>query len=206
MFTKKSFLIGSALLLICALAIVTVVSSVTPSSAQTVGKSYNYKGVAAIPVLNEIGGLLSPLDIMHYLNTQGMIGGSTENGVAPKIQNITLTNITDLSTLKHITIPGLSGRQSVYYVLMNGPFHLSPNLPLSALNTLIPSTNNLPQMRNLPLLNNLPGLNSFLSSSQSMVPALGGSDPFSGPDSPLTVLQSVYEVFNANNGNLLAWG
>jgi len=206
MFTKKSLLIGSALLLVCALAVVTVVSSVTPSSAQTVGKTYNYTGVAAIPALNKIGGLLSPLDVTHYLNTRGIVGGSPQNGQPLKIQSIILTNEADLSKLQHITIPGLTGQQSVYYVFINGPLHLTPNLPPSALDTLMPSANNLQQMRNLPFLNNLPGLNGFLPGLQHTAPALGGSDPFHNSTDELTVLQNIYEVFNANNGNLLAWG
>ena len=216
MFKKRSLLISIALMLMlcCVATVATVASSATSTSAKNADVN---AGVVAIPILKKAGSLLSKLDVTHYLENQDFLVGSTLNGLAPTVEQLKLTDVSRLEELEHLVIPNVPGGQKVYYVLMTGPFALLSNLPLPMLDTLIPSPANLPLLSNLPALNDLPGLdgrslnlNSLLmqpeTTSISHAPALHGDDPFHTNAEMKTILPTIYEVFNAQNGHLLAWG
>src|SRR5258708_33170230 len=100
MFTKTSLLLSLTLLLACTVAVVTVVSSVTPSSAKSVQlQPYVNPGVAAISALNKTNGLLDQDMVAHYLESPNTVLAPTlVVEPSPSIQEIT---ITDLSNLVH---------------------------------------------------------------------------------------------------------
>lgn len=218
MLTKKSLVVGIALILALACTGIVATSARTTMPVKKNVMAPYPKGIPAIPP----GGnhdLLSLLDVTRYLHVKGFVGGSTFSGHPPLIQNLRLTNILSLDKLIHFLIPGQPGGEQVYYAQLKGPFLVLPNLPLPILSTLLPSLNNLPAL--LPHLGNLSGLNLFNASSLlNSLPALS-SLPRPGrmpdlshqqnayhptPDNGSTALARVYEVFNAHSGNLLAWG
>jgi hypothetical protein len=186
---------------------VTVVSSVTPSSAKSVQlQPYVNPGVAAISALNKTNGLLDQDMVAHYLESPNTVLAPTLVGEpSPSIQEITITDMSNLVHTQHIVVPGVQNAQQVFYVVQKGSFNLAHQLPLSLLNTLIPSQANLPVLSQLLFLDKLPGLETQagLLPKQVTNTNVTGFDPF---NLTKTVPITIYEVFNANTGNLLAWG
>lgn len=229
MFTKKSLIVGLALLLsvVCAGSVGAFASSVTPTTPHNAVNLFAPTGAAAIPS-NNGDGILKLATVLQYIKTQGFVGGPTANGQPPIVQALKLTSLANLKKLANLVIPGIQGNRQVYYTQIRGPFIMNQNLPLPILGTLLPSANNLPVLSNLPILTQLPGLTSLplLNAAQNNsgllrnLPVLGnvqnggllnglsfgynGSPANGQKDSGL--LAMVYEVFDAQSGNLLAWG
>lgn len=236
MFTKKSLIVGITLVLtiLCAGTMGAFASSVTTTTPPHTTNLYASDGIAAIPSDNP-DEILPEKAIQHYLESQGFIAGTTIDGNAPTVQSLGLTNLDKLKKLTNLVIPGALGNKQVYYTTLKGPFVLNRDLPLPVVSTLLPSANNilvlshlpllgeltdlgglpvlgnlangpdkaalddLPILRNLTegdLLKNLQDLSKDDAPKGSKVPAIS-----TGPD-----LEVVYEVFDAHNGNLLAWG
>jgi hypothetical protein len=216
MFTKKSLIICMVMLftLVGLGTVSTFAASAAPSTAKT---ARLYKGIAAISAVPK--GVVSVQDVKAYLEQGKFVGGSTVNGNSPTIQNLKLTDISHLNKLAGIVIPlsgvvipNVAGTRKVYYAQVSGPFALDHNLPLPALSTLFPSSTNMPVLSNMPVLKQLPMMGSLSSmtgiqNSEDLL-GLSSQDSKSQPQSVAAnnVLQTIYEVFDAHSGNLLAWG
>lgn len=221
---------------LCAGTMGAFASSVTPTTPHhNIVNPYLSDGIAAIPPADN-DEILKPLDVQQYLVSQGCVAGTTVDGNAPIIQTLKLTNLSKLKQLANLVIPGVVGDKQVYYAQLKGPFTLDQNLPLPVIGTLIPSANNMVVLGHMPLLNDLSNLgglpalsnlantlngdlmdnlpilsnltdsdfvNSLKSLANNPPTTQGVSSPgvSVGPD-----LTSVYEVFDALNGHLLAWG
>lgn len=279
--TKKSLIVSAALVLaIVCTGIVAASAHTKIPVKQQVTTPPQQAGIPAIPPPRGQNGLLSVLDVVHYLDGRGFVGSPTRNGVNLGIQNLHLTTAGTLNSLEHIFIPGVPQNEKVYYTKLKGPFVLSPNVPRSTLSTLLPGKNNVLPLRTLlPTVGQTLGLNNSnnsgllgslfgakdppytanspqtsqgntpngsqpalnkrnttpkgtqqnssklpvnkapttnkltngSSTSQgkptgSNVPRSLGKLPTTRPSRLGTILQNVYEVFDAHTGNLLAWG
>lgn len=224
MVTHKSLIVSFALILALVCAGVVATSAHTALSAQrTPGGMPPVQGIAAIAATHRNTNLLSFLDVRHYLDTKGFIGGPTLSGRTPTLQDLRLLSVAQLNNLLNFVLPEQPGDKMVYYAHINGPFLVVPNLPLPVLTTLLPSLSNLPAF--LPHLGNLSWLGLFTAGNGSLsnilplgrLPDLSHAqgrmpDLSHVPGSPVkgngwgTVLASAYEIFDAHTGNLLAWG
>lgn len=209
MFTHKFLFVSFALIvaLVCTGIVATSAHTTLPTQQQNMLPYPN--GIAAIPVAHGAHNRLSFLDVRRYLHTKGFVGGPTLNGRAPTLQHLQLLNIFQLNKLLHFPLSKQPGNKLVYYAHLNGPLIVVPDLPLPVLGTLVPSMGNLSALVShlgdlssrgqfnpslLPLPNSMPNL----SKAQSNVHLKPGKQH--------TILPSAYEVFDAHNGNLLAWG
>src|SRR3954463_7659028 len=101
MFTKKSLIVGIALVLsiLCAGTMGAFASSVTPTTPlHYTANPYPINGIAAIPTDNDEE-LLKAEDVQNYLANQGCVAGPTLNGEAFTVQ---VLKMTDLSQLKKL--------------------------------------------------------------------------------------------------------
>lgn len=218
MFTHKSLIVSGALILAIVCTGIVAASAHTAIPVKKHNMTPYPKGIPAIPPARNHG-LLSILDVTRYLHTKGAVVSSTASSKPPTIQQLRLTDILNLDKIVHFLIPGQPSDEEVYYAQLKGPFLVIPNLPLPILSTLLPSLGNLPAL--LPHLGNLSGLNLLNTSTVlNSLPALSSLPHNSKmPDlsnlqhgfhpalpSSSSVVASIYEVFNAHNGNLLAWG
>jgi hypothetical protein len=228
MFTRQSLFVSFALLLAlaCTGVVATSARTALPAHPQQRAAMPFPHGISAISsIARGNNNLLSFLDVQRYLTTRGFIGGPTLTGQAPVIQDLRLTDVIHLDTLLHFLLPEQPGNEEVYYAHLDGPFIVLPDLPLPILSTLIPSLGNLPAL--IPHLGNLSWLNLFPLSNGALVTGLPlpqlppsirmpdlshqqarsrtGSN-WARAQSKSAVLDSVYEIFDARSGNLLAWG
>lgn len=222
--------------ILCAGTMGAFASSVTPTTPQHYAANpYLSDGIAAIPSPND-DEILKAIDVQQYLQNQGCVAGPTVSGAPPTVQTLRLTNLAALKKLANLIIPGVLGDKQVYYAQIKGPFVVKPDIPLPVISTLFPSANNmlvlghlplldelsdlggLPVLKNLAndpngLLNNLPVLGDltdgdFINNLKDLANEVGPRGATTtapgfavGPN-----LEAVYEVFDAHNGNLLAWG
>jgi len=232
MFTKKSLILVATLMLalVCAGTISTFAATATSATRAVKHATTHYQDtkIAAIPAISKDGsGLLSPLNVRKYLNNQGFIGGPTLNGQAPIIQDLRLTNLFDLRNLDHIFVPGVSDNRQVFFARLLGPFELGSDLSPSVLSTLIPSQNTLfllSGLNDLPLLSNLGTLGNLsilsdvgncnvlhcsTSCNEVNCVIVNGRVVDCNRENCLGlthVLENVFEIFDAKNGDLLGWG
>ena len=218
MFTQKSLIVSVALILALICTGIVAASAHTTVPVRKHSMTPYPKGIPAIRPPAGNHGLLSILDVKHYLNTKGAVVGSTASSKPPTIEDLRLTDILNLDKVVHFLIPGQPVHEEVYYAQLKGPFLVIPNLPLPILSTLLPSLGNLPAL--LPHLGNLSGLNLLNTSTVlNSLPALSSLPHSKMPDlsnlqqgfrpalpTSASVVSSIYEVFNARTGNLLAWG
>lgn len=224
MFTHKSLIVSSALILalICTGVVATSAHTVPPVHPQQHMTTYP-RGIPAISsIARGNTNLLSFLDIRRYLHTKGFVGGSTPNGKPPVIHSLQLIDVLHLDSLLHFLLPGQPGNKEVYYVHLDGPLLVVPDLPPPILSTLLPSLSNLPAFLHhlghlswpgLSTLDNgfsahplVPGRMPDLSHWQNSSVSHAQSSSHMKLKSWSTVLGSAYEVFDAHTGNLLAWG
>ncbi len=226
MFTKKSLIVGLTLLLaiVCAGSVGAFASSASPATSQSAANYFPAGGIPAIPAEN--GRLLRSQEVENYLNERGFVGGETFGGDPVTISLLGLTDLDSLSSLTRLNIPDLTSvtHAVVYYTELQGPFRLDQNLSLPVLSTLNPSLGNLSVLDHLTGLNDLPLTNDLRDQDfQNVLPVIPGLDNLEnshllhdllishglpdtvGPNSD-GVLSTVYEVFDAHSGNLLAWG
>src|SRR5579883_198495 len=174
--TKKSLIVSAALVaaMVCTGIVAASAHAVLPNKNTVV--SPTPQGIPAIPPPRG-NTLLSVPAVLHYLNGQGFVGGSTSNGVHLTVRDVQLTDVSTLNKLAHIFIPGLPSNEKVYYTQLKGPFVVSPNLSRPVLNTLLPGANNLPVLHTLlPDMRRTPGLNNLLN----VLPLLGDSSDSNG--------------------------
>lgn len=220
MFTHKSLIVSLALILALAFTGIVAASAHTaqPTHLQRGVQPFAH-GIPAIPALSRNQNLLSFLDIRRYIQSKGFVGGSTLNGLAPTIQTLQLTRIIRLGNLFQTEPRQLTGNEEVYYAHLNGPFLVLPNLPLPILSTLLPSLSNLPAflphlanlsstglVNILPYPANMPDLSHWQSSKPLFNAEHEQSHAQAKVDKDATVLAEAYEIFDAHDGNLLAWG
>lgn len=224
MFTKKFFILGVAMLLalVCAGTLSAFAASTTPAKKNTAKRYWN-AGIAAIPTLHKKPhSLLTRQEVVTYLNKQRSTSSKLVNGQVLGIQVVELTDPLNLNSLKHILVPGVPAHEQVYYAKLNGPFTVDPKQPLPLLSMLLPNSNTLPLLisgvRNLPLIQSLGALGAELGD-------LGNTDlPFVGSLNDMPVLNhlgtlvsvgnmglkriilSLFGIYDAHTGNLLAWG
>jgi hypothetical protein len=206
--------IHKSLIVSCALILAFTCTGILAASAHTIQadharqtiKTYPH-GIPAIPALSRNRNMLSFLDVKRYIQSKGFVGGPTLSGLAPTLQALQLTNVVHVYSLLHSLLPRQLGDEQVYYAHLAGPFLVLPDLPLPVLSTLLPSLSNIPAF--LPHLANLSstGLTNILPLSSTM-PDLSHlqSSALAGHHKNATVLSNAYEIFDAHNGNLLAWG
>lgn len=204
----KSLIVSFALILAlaCTGMLAASAHTIQTNHAQQTIKTYPH-GIPAIPALSRNRNILSFLDVKRYIQSKGFVGGPTLNGLTPTLEGLQLTNIVHIDNLINGLLPRQLGDEQVYYAHLAGPFLVLPDLSLPVLSTLLPSLSNIPAF--LPHLANLSstGLTNILPLPSSM-PDLSHlqSSPLAGSHKDATVLSSAYEIFDAHNGNLLAWG
>lgn len=232
MFTKKSLILGVVLVLalVCAGTISSFAATATSATHAVKHATTHYQDtkIAAIPAIRKDGrGLLSPLNVRKYLNNQGFIGGPTLNGQAPIIQDLRLTNLLDLRNLNHIFVPGVPDNRQVFFARLLGPFDLGSDLSQPVLSTLIPSQNTLSllgDLNDLPLLSNLGNLDNLsILSDVGNCNVVHCSTSCNGVNCVIVngrvvdcnrencsglrhVLENVFEILDAETGDLLGWG
>src|SRR5258707_12177493 len=100
MFTHKSLIVRFALILALACTGIVAASAHTALPAQKQSMMMPYpKGIPAISVPHGNHNLLRFLDILHFLDARGFVGGSTLNRQAPTLQKLQLTDILHLTNL-----------------------------------------------------------------------------------------------------------
>lgn len=218
MFTKKSLILGVALLLalVCAGTISSFAATATPArhNARHVTIRYWNRGIPAIPRrASNPANLLSNAEIDNYLLTHGFMGGSTLHGLPPVVNNLQLTNLTDLNRLQHILVPGAPLATPVFYARLTGPFILDNRPPLTLLSILIPDSQTIPLfhlLHNVPILGSFTFQDGFLGvgdfSGVGDIANLGSLGDLTNGLGVDRLLNSIFEIFDARTGNLLAWG
>ena len=218
MFTKKFLILGVAMVLalLCVGTVSSFAATTTPTHRVVKHATVHYwnRGIPAIPHrVSSPQVLLSRAEIVKYLKDHGFIGGGTLSGRPPVISNLHLTDLTNLNSLQHISVPGAPLNTPVFFTRLNGPFTLTDHPPLTLLSVLIPDSQTLPLLHilhNLPILggftlqNGFTGIGDF--SGISNVANLGSLDDLTSGLGVDRLLDSVFEIFDARNGNLLAWG
>ena len=218
MFTKKSLILGVALLLalVCAGTISTFAATATPKrhAVKHVTVQYWNRGIPAIPhYASNQTELLSSAEVTNYLLTHGFMGGSTLHGAPPVVNNLQLTNLTNLNQWQHILVPGVPLTTPVFFARLNGPFILDDRPPLTLLSILIPDSQTIPLfhvLHNLPILDGLTLQNGFADvgdfSGISNIANLGSLNGLTNGLGIERLLNTIFEIFDARTGNLLGWG
>ncbi len=218
MFTKKFLFLGVAvvLALLCVGTISSFAATATPAQRVVRHAAIHYwnRGIPALPLrASSSQSLLSRVAIVKYLTRNGFIGAKTLSGRLPVISTLHFTNLSNLNSLHHIFVPGTPLNSPVYYARFNGPFILPDHPPLTLLSVLIPDSQTFPLLHilhNTPLIggftlqNGFTGIGDF--SGLSNVANLGSLDDLTSGLGIDHILDSVFAIFDAHNGNLLAWG
>lgn len=218
MFTKKFLFLGVAvvLALLCVGTVSTFAATTTPTHRVVKQTTVHYwnRGIPAIPLhTSNPHTLLNPAQIVKYLTNNGFIGARTVNGRPPAITTLRFTDLHGLNSLQHILVPGVPLNSPVFFTRLNGPFVLPDHPPLTLLSILIPDSQTFPLLHilhNTPLIGGFTFQNGFTGigdlSGISNVANLGSLDDLTSSLGVDRVINSVFAIFDARNGNLLGWG